>query len=211
MLTTSAFARGWTQCACLSSAMLFLGLTSAPLVVCVCRAIALATEASLKQIADATETLKQDLVCVCASLMCVVSPSRVFSPPLLRLQSAEVAAARSEAGALRTALDSERAALASLQASAAEAAGKAEADVAGLRHELGLVNDAAGAAGKEAEAAKARVAQLLADSKVLQEARKSAEAKYQTQLQVRASLPFPWVLFPTCPSFPSACVPPAVP
>ncbi len=103
-----------------------------------------------------------------------------------RAQVAESESLRAENVALKQSLASEHATLTALQQQVAEQAAATDAALSNAAFDLNSTKDALAATQRDASAAQARIIQLQADVKVHQEARKSAESKYQAQLQVNA-------------------------
>jgi hypothetical protein len=87
--------------------------------------------------------------------------------------------------------------VASLRKHAAEEAAKHEAESSALRSDLATAVESLATAQKEVAALQNRVAQCTTDLQMHQEARKAAEGKYQSQLQVRCvNAPWPVTMSP---------------
>ena len=110
--------------------------------------------------------------------------SLLILPSLRALQNAEADRLRSEVSALKQTVATERSSLTSLQKLVAEQSAAAEAALSNLTFDLNSTRESLAASQRDATAAQSRVLQLQADVKVHQDARKSAESKYQSQLQV---------------------------
>ena len=115
------------------------------------------------------------LTCVCLCVCLYACVGR---------QLAENERNRAEIARLSAALSAAHQDVATLRGQAAEAEASHSAALAAVKAELAAVTDAVTAAKREIDVLQARLAQANADVTLHQEARKAAENKYQTQLQV---------------------------